>query len=276
MHAIWTGYISFGMVNIPVKLYSATETNRIKFELLVKDDLSHVQYKKVSSHDGRELSLDEIVKGYKVSSDKYVVLENSDFDKVHQSKSDTMEIICFVQETEIDPIYYSKPYYLEPDKNSSKPYALLRKALHNTHKTGIAKFVMRKKEYLVAIKSIDKVLLVNQLRYRENLRDFDDLNLPDNDLLSKDEIEIAESIVEKLTKKFDPSSYEDTYQKDLMDMIEKKAEGEVLESKGTKVKATKVDDLMSALKASLKDAKKQRGSSKKAKNTSNKKSSKSS
>lgn len=264
------------MVNIPVKLYSATETNRIKFELLAKDDLSHVQYKKVSSHDGRELSLDEIVKGYKVSSDKYVILENSDFDKVHQSKSDTMEIICFVQETEIDPIYYSKPYYLEPDKGSSKPYALLRKTLHNTHKIGIAKFVMRKKEYLVAIKSIDKVLLVNQLRYQENLRNFDDLNLPDNDQLSKDEIEIAESIVEKLTKKFDPSSYEDTYQKDLMDMIEKKAEGEVLESKGSKVKATKVDDLMSALKASLKDAKKQRGSSKKTKKTSNKKSSKSS
>lgn len=274
MRAIWSGYISFGMVNIPVKLYSASETNKIKFELLAKDDLSHVQYKKVASQDGRELSLDEIVKGYKISSDKYVILEDSDFDKVHQSKSDTMDIICFVQEDEIDPIYYSKPYYLEPEKSSSKPYALLREALSNTSKIGIAKFVMRKKEYLVAIKTINEVLLVNQLRYQENLRSYDELKLPKKDLPSKDEIKIAESIIEKLTKRYDPSSYHDTYQKDLLDMIEKKAEGEVLEASGSKIKATKVDDLMSTLKASLKNAQKQRSASDRDKKSSRKKGSK--
>jgi len=263
------------MVNIPVKLYSASETNKIKFQLLAKEDLSHVQYKKIASQDGRELSIDEIVKGYKISSDKYVILEDSDFDKVHQSKSDTMDIVCFVKENEIDPIFYSKPYFLEPEKSSSKPYALLREALNNTNKVGIAKFVMRKKEYLVAIKNIDNVLLVNQLRYQENLRDYNDLNLPKKDLLSKDEIELAESIIEKLTQSFDPSTYEDTYQKDLLEMIEKKAEGEVLEAKGSKIKATKVDDLMSTLKASLKDAQKQRNAADRSKKSPRKKSSKS-
>lgn len=271
MRAIWSGAISFGLVNIPVKLYSAAGEEKISFELLAKPDFSKVKYKKVAASDGRDLENDEIIKGYEFSKDKYVIMEDSDFEKVNISKSKAIDLINFVKEEEIDPVYYEKPYYLEPDKNSEKPYALLREALANSKKIGIARFVIRNKEHLGAIKTVGDILLLNQMRYYKDIRSYGELNLPKKDIASSEEVEMAENLIEQLTEHFKPEKFHDSYIEELKKVIEEKANGKVIETKGEKPEATKVDDLMATLKESLKASRsKNRPPAKKSKSSSSK------
>jgi DNA end-binding protein Ku len=251
MRAIWSGAISFGLVNIPVKLYSAAGDSNLDFDMLAKQDLSKIKYARVAVSDGREVAFNDIVKGYQIEKGKYVVLEDKDFEKANAKKTKSIEILNFVQEEEIDPIYFDKPYYLEPDKTASKPYALLREALKKSKKVGIATFVLRNREHIAVIKTSGDVILLNQMRYHSDIRDAQGLNLPGADAASTKEVEMAMKLIDQLTEKFKPAQYKDTYIDELKKLIEAKAEGKTFESKGEAPEPTKVKDLMDILKASL-------------------------
>ena len=256
MRAIWSGAISFGLVNIPVKLYSASGSDKLRFTLLAKSDFSKVQYKKVAESDGRDLNQDDIVKGYEFTKGKFVVMDDDDFQKADQSATSTIDIVCFVKENEIAPLFYKKPYYLEPEKPSSKPYSLLREALVKSGKVGLAKFILRNKEYIGVLKAHDKVLILNQMRYKEDVRNPDKLDLPDTSIeLSESELKMAGKIIDELTTEFDPEDFHDTYTAKVKKLIEKKAEGKVIETEGKKPEKTETDDLMKALKESLRASK---------------------
>jgi DNA end-binding protein Ku len=252
MRSIWSGAISFGLVNIPVKLYSASGENRLDFDMLAQPDLSRVKYKKVAATDGREVENSDIVKGYEFEKGQYVLLDDEDFEKANAKKTKAIELINFVKEDEIDPIYYEKPYYLEPDKNAAKPYALLREALRESQKIGIAKYVLRNREHLAALKTVGDVILLNQMRYYQDLRDFHDLELPSVDNLSKQELQMANLLIDQLTQPFEPEQYKDTYINELKRVIEQKAAGKPIEPRENAPEPTRVDDLMATLKASLK------------------------
>jgi len=273
MRAIWSGAISFGLVNIPVKLYSASGRDKLRFTLLAKSDFSKVQYKKVAGSDGRELSQDDIVKGYEFTKGKFVVMDDDDFQKADRSATSTIEIVCFVKEDEIAPLFYKKPYYLEPDTPSSKPYSLLRKALAKSGKVGLAKFILRNKEYIGVLKADNSVLILNQMRYKEDVRNPDELDLPDTSTeLSESELKMSGKIIDELTTEFDPEDFKDTYTAKLKKLIEKKAEGKVVETEGKKPEKTETDNLMKALKESLRASKSKDSSKKKNKSTEHKES----
>ncbi|MFN6943896.1 MAG: Ku protein [Cytophagaceae bacterium] len=251
MRSIWSGAISFGLVNIPIKLYSAVGDNSLSFSLLSKKDHAPVKYKKVSSLDGEELGTDDIVKGYEFSKGNYVIMDEKDFQKASPEKTKSIEIIHFVYEDEIDPIFFDKPYYLEPDKNATKPYALLREALRKTKKVGIATFVLRNKEYIAVIKPLDDVIVINILRYEADIRDPKQLSLPDSALVNDKELEMAVMLVEQLTEEFNPEKFKDTYTEELKEILEAKARGEVLEIRQKKKAPTQADNLLDTLRASL-------------------------
>lgn len=271
MRAIWSGAISFGLVNIPVKLYSASGSNKLRFTLLAKSDFSKVQYKKVAESDGRELSQDEIARGYEFAKGKFVVINDKDFQKVDQSATSTIEIVCFVKEDEIAPLFYKKPYYLEPVSPSSKPYSLLREALARSGKVGLAKFIMRNREYLGVLKAEGRVLMLNQMRYKEDVRDPGQLNLPDSSIkLSESELDMAGKIIDELTTEFAPEDFHDTYTAKVRKLIEKKAEGRTVETEGKQPEKTETDNLMQALKDSLRASKARDRTGKKKKNVGDK------
>ncbi|MBX9853480.1 MAG: Ku protein [Cytophagaceae bacterium] len=257
MRAIWSGAISFGLVNIPVRLYSAAGEAGISFDMLAKDDLSPIKYQRIAASDGREVPYKDIVKGYEIEKGKYVVLSDKDFEKANAKKTKSIEILNFVDEEEINSIYFDKPYYLEPDKNASKPYALLREALKKSKKVGIASFVLRNREHLAVLKVAGNVIVLNQMRYHADVRDADDLNLPEKDAVSAKETEMAIKLIEQLTEKFQPSHYKDTYVDELKKIIEAKSEGKTIQVKGGEApEPTRVKDLMDVLKASLETNKK--------------------
>lgn len=255
MRAIWSGAISFGLVNIPVRLYSATGDSNLDFDMLAKDDLSPIKYLRVAASDGREVPYKDIVKGYQIEKGKYVVLTDKDFEKASAQKTKSIEILNFVEEEEINPIYFDKPYYLEPDKNAGKPYSLLREALKKSGKVGIATYVLRNREHLAAIKAAGNVIVLNQMRYDSDVRDPNDLNLPEADLISAKELDMANKLIDQLTEKFQPEQYKDTYIDELKKVIEAKSEGKTIEVKGEAPEPTKVKDLMDVLKASLDSSK---------------------
>lgn len=255
MRAIWSGAISFGLVNIPIKLYSAAESNPLSFDMLDKHDHSQIKYKRVNSNTGREVPYEDIVKGYKID-DEYVVLTDADFKKVNIEKTKTLDIVDFVNEDEIDSVYYEKPYYLEPDKNASKSYNLLMEALKKSKKVGVAIFVIRNREHLGVIKPHQNMLILNQIRFQHEIRKPEDLTIPKGKELRGKELEMALALIDQLSGKFEPKSYKDTYTDEIMKMIEMKAKGKTVRAKGKEPKATKPSDLMTLLKASLKQKKK--------------------
>lgn len=250
MRAIWSGSLSFGLVNIPVKLYSAVETKELKFNLLHKDDLSPVRYARVCRRDGKEIPYEDIVKGYEYEPGDFVVLADEDFKKANMKETSSIEIINFAQEKEIDPILFEKPYYLEPEK-SKKPYALLREALEKSKKVGVAKFVLRNKERLGIIRPEDNLIVLEQLRFKEEIRKPDGLKIPEANTSVKKELELALQLIDQLTVQFDPNQYKDTYTKELKDVIEAKAKGKTPRAKGKAPEPVKVHDLMAVLKKSL-------------------------
>jgi DNA end-binding protein Ku len=251
MRAIWSGAIGFGLVNIPVKMFSAVQDSNLDLDMLDKHDNSHIRFKRVNESTGKEVQYADIVKGFKVGR-KYVILDDEDFEAAAPKKSAVIEIEEFVAVTDIDVTYYEAPYFLAPDKGGERSYALLREALADSGKIGIGTYVMRGKEHLCAMKSTEDVILLHRLRFAEEIRDTSELDLPDSRGVKANELEIAKSLIDHMTnKKFSIAKYKDTYHKDLMKIIKAKAKGSfVPEPKFTIVKSN-AKDLMAQLKASL-------------------------
>ena len=254
--AIWKGSISFGLVNIPIALYPATRREELKFRLLRRTDLSPVNYKRVAEKDGREVPWDQIVKGYEYEKGKYVVLREEDFQRVDLEATQTVDIQDFVDQEEIDPMFFYKPYYLEPQKGGDKAYALLRDALKETAKVGIAKVVIKTRQYLAGVKPQDGVLVLELMHFADELADPEKLGLPKKLEVGKREMTMAKSLIDSMTSKWEPEKYKDDYREALMEVIEEKVEagGKEIEEKPRKApKPTKVIDLVSVLQKSLEE-----------------------
>lgn len=255
MRPIWTGAIGFGLVNIPVKMYSATERSELNLDMLDKNDLSRIKYQRINEKSQKPVDWDAIVKGYKIE-DKYVIFDEKDFEAANAKKTKTIEISDFVKEEEIDSTYFETPYYLEPDKSGVRPYALLRAALQKTKKVGIATFVMRNKEGLAILRPSDKVIILNRIRFAEEIRDPNQLALPEEAVIKKAELDMAISLIDQLTSKFDITAFKDTYTEELMKVITAKAKGAKPAPVKMKIVHSATEDLMSQLKASLNTKKK--------------------
>jgi DNA end-binding protein Ku len=252
--AIWKGSISFGLVNIPIALYPATRREELKFRLLRKSDLSPVNYKRVAEKDGKEVPWDEIVKGYEYEKRKYVVLKDEDFERVDLEATQTVDIQDFVDQEEIDPMFFYKPYYLEPQKGGDKAYALLRDALKDSNKVGIAKVVIKTRQYLAGVKPEDSALVLELMHFADELVDTGKLRVPKKTEVGKREINMAKSLIDSMSSKWNPEKYRDDYREALMEVIEEKVEagGKEIEEKPRKApKPTKVIDLVSVLQKSL-------------------------
>jgi DNA end-binding protein Ku len=252
--AIWKGSISFGLVNIPIALYPATRREELKFRLLRKSDLSPVNYKRVAEKDGKEVPWNQIVKGYEYEKGKYVVLKDEDFERVDLEATQTVDIQDFVDQEEIDPIFFYKPYYLEPQKGGDKAYVLLRDALKDSGKVGIAKVVIKTREYLAGVKPEDGVLVLELMHFADELADPGRLHIPKKIEVGKREMNMAKSLIDSMSSKWNPEKYRDDYREALMEVIEEKVEagGKEIEEKPKRApKPTKVIDLVSVLQKSL-------------------------
>jgi DNA end-binding protein Ku len=250
MRPIWKGSINFGLINIPVKLYSAVQDSSLDLDMLDSKDHANIKFKRVNENTGKEVEYADIVKGFKID-DKYVVLEDADFEAADAEKTKTIEILNFVDENEIESIYYEQPYYLQPEKSAAKAYALLRDSLQNAGKVGVTTFVLRNKEALAILKPYKDVIVLNRIRFMQEIRETDELELPKSDNLKPKELEMADKLVEQLTEKFDIHQYKDNYTAKLLKIIKDKAKGKKTVAPKMKVVHKQSDDLMSMLKASL-------------------------
>lgn len=255
MRSLWSGAISFGLIHIPITLYSATKDRALDFDMLRKDDLCPISFARVCRTTGEEVPYDEIVKGYEYREGDYVLLDKEDFKRAAPEKSETIDIEEFVNEDEIDSMYYEKPYYLEPGKGAEKAYVLLREALTQSKKVAVATFVFRSREDLVVLKAHNDVLILNQLRFHEQIRDYRELKLPKKVDVTRKEIEMAIKLVEQLEGKFNPKQFEDTYTEELEKIIQAKAKGKKLKPVPNPAKDTNTTDLIEQLKASLEGGK---------------------
>jgi DNA end-binding protein Ku len=254
--SIWTGAISFGLVTVPVKLYSAVNRKTVRFNQLNAQTGSRINQKRVDASTGEEVAYEDLVKGYEISSDRYVVIEPAELDAVEPKKTKTIDIEDFVDLEDIDPIYYDHPYYLAPGAGGAKPYVLLMQAMRETNKVAIAKVVIRSKESLVAIRPMAEhdVLEMATMLFADEIVDpdrIDDIPSAEDVAINERELEIAEQLVESLAADFEPEKYKDTYREAVLAMIEKKAAGEEIAVQPEAEEAAPVPDLMSALKASL-------------------------
>jgi DNA end-binding protein Ku len=247
--SIWSGAISFGLVNIPVKLQSAVQDDNIDFDMLSKDDLAPIHYARIDSKTGEEIPYKNIVKGYQYAKGKYVVVTDEDFAKARPDIAKTIDILQFVKEDEIDAIYYEKPYYIVPAKGSEKSYKLLLKALDETKTVGIAEFMLRNRAHICALKNQDGVLLLNQLRYHEEVKDIPDVKTSER--ITPKEIQLATKLINQLTETFDPAAFKDTYISELKKVIKAKAAGKHIQIAEPKKTSATVKDLMEVLKQSL-------------------------
>jgi DNA end-binding protein Ku len=244
MRALWSGSLSFGLINIPLKLYSASRPRPLNFRLLQKHSQCETNHKEVPYED--------IVKGYEYRKGDYMVLTDEDFKKAQAEDSRAIEVVSFSEEEDIDPKYYEKPYYLEPDKKAQRAYSLLRQALQDTGKVAIAKFVMKDRQHLAAIKTEGNVLVLNQLRFEDEIRPPEGLAIPKAGQYPKKELDLAVHLINKLTAKFRPEKFKDTYTDKLLKIITAKAKGKKPPKVGKEQQPKgEVFDLMAALKASL-------------------------
>jgi DNA end-binding protein Ku len=249
MRAIWTGAIGFGLVNIPVKLYSAIDETELELDMLDKKDLANIKYQRINERTGKVVPYENIVKGYKVN-DRYVVLTEDDFEKAMPEKTKSIEISSFALEKEIDSMYYENPYFLEPDKSGARAYGLLFQSLKKSGKVGLGSFVLRNKESLCLIKVSGPLLILQKIRFAGELRKPTDLNIP-KESPKPAELKMALTLVDQLTRDFDIKNYKDTYTEKLMKLIEAKAKGKKLAVPEMKVVHSAAGDLMEQLKASL-------------------------
>ena len=255
--AIWSGSISFGLLNVPVKLYSAVSKQTVRFRELREGDSSRVKHKRVAESDGKEVPYDKIVKGYEYAPDQYVVLTKDELSELEPQRSRAIEIQDFVDLDDIDPIYFEQPYYLGPDKGAARAYALLVQAMKESRKVAIARFVLRNKEHLAAIRPMDDVLTLTTMRFHDEVTSPEDL---DGEVFEEEkpkkpearELQMAKQLIESLTGEFKPNGYRDEYREELLDLLESKAAGkEVVSAPTEEPKPTKAPDLMAALEESL-------------------------
>jgi DNA end-binding protein Ku len=257
MHPIWSGVIGFGLVNIPVSLYSPAKEETLDLDFLHAKDRSPVRYARFCREEDKEIAWKDIVRGYKTPRG-YVVLKDEDFAKADARKTKAIDILHFARAEEIDPMYFEKPYYLEPDAKAKKAYLLLCEALRETRTVGVATFVLRSRENLAILMPHDDVLVLNQLRFAHEVESPRDLDLPTaHDVaIPPKELKIAIDLVKKSTEKFRPGAHRDRYLKALQTVIKAKSHGLKVKRNGTPPKATHADDLMAALERSLRTRKK--------------------
>ena len=266
---MWKGTISFGLVNIPVKLHSATENKDVKLRQLHKECQSPIKYEKVCPVCEREIKNDEIVKAYEYAKNKFVTLTDEELEEIQEKNTDkAVEIMDFVQLEEIDPIYFEKSYYLSPNEGGSKAYSLLRRSLQETGKIGVAKMVIRSKEQLAAIRVYENTLVVETIHYPDEVRNVQDVpNVPEEAEMSDKELDTAKLLIDQLSSEFDPEKYKDNYRTALLDLIEEKKNNEQTTTAKEKPVPNNVTNLMEALEASLNRAKKDKPQGEKKKTT---------
>ncbi len=249
----WSGAISFGLVNVPVKLYTAATSRDIQFHQLRASDGSRIQQRRFAVADGEEVTADQLVKGYEVSPGRHAVITTEELESLRPRGTNAIEIEEFVDLAEIDPVYFEKSYYLVPDKGSAKPYALLRAAMQQAGKVGIGRVVMRSKQYVAAIRPAGNALVLATLYLADEVLPQSSLDdLPGDDVdLNERELKMAEQLIAMLAGHFDPAEYEDDYRNRLMELIEAKASGEEVVFQAAEAQPGKVVDLMAALEASI-------------------------
>jgi DNA end-binding protein Ku len=261
MAAIWKGSLTFGLVNIPVELKTAVRADHISFRLLHGEDLSPVKYERVCQAEGEPVPWNEIVKGYEYEKGKFVVLTDEDFKTAALEQSKTIDILDFVKEDEIDPRYFETPYYLVPSKGGEKPYALLREAIRQTGSVGIGKIIMRQTQHLVGVKVVGEALVLEIMRFANELVDSKEFNFPSREAVRPQELQMAEQLVANLAEPFDPTRYTDEYRANLMKIIKAKMKGKKvkLEEPESEAPDSDVLDLMSRLRASLEEGSGKKG-----------------
>jgi DNA end-binding protein Ku len=250
---IWSGTISFGLVTVPVKLYSAVQPKQVRFHQLHASDQVRIEQKRVCTADGEEVSYDEIVKGFEIAPDRYVVIEPEELAALAPKSTRTIDIEDFVELSEIDPIFYDHAYYLVPGEGGEKAYQLLLEAMRGAGKVAVARVVLRSKEHLVAIRPIGNVLGMTTMNFADEIVSVDHLDeLPEQEVeLTSRERDIARQLIESLSVSFDASKYNDTYRQAVLDLIERKAEGKEIAQQPELTPQLSAPDLMSALQASL-------------------------
>jgi DNA end-binding protein Ku len=253
--SIWTGAISFGLVNVPVKLYSAVSKKTVRFHQLHDKDGVRIQQKRVCPADGEEVAYEHIVKGYEITPDQYVIVEPGELEAIEPRKTKTIDIEDFVDQSDIDPIYYDHPYYLMPGTGAAKPYKLLVDAMEDAGKVGIARVVIRQKEQLVALRPADGVLAMSTMNFADEVVGTDRFDDAPGDEIetSKRELDMAKQLIESLSSDWEPDKYRDTYRERVLELIEQKAEGKEIAVQPVE-EPQPVPDLMAALEASVKAA----------------------
>ena len=254
MRSIWTGAIGFGLVNIPIKLFSAVESSTLDLDMLDKKDHANIKFKRVNEHTGKEVPWNNIVRAYNLNG-KYVILSEADFKEAMPEKTKTIAIESFVEESEIDPIYYETSYYIEPEKQGKRAYALLNNALIKSKKAGLGSFVLRNKEHLCLIKASENILVLHRLRFQEEIKDHKELDISAS-APKPAELKMALSLIDQLTQPFDTKKYKDTYNSKLMKLIKARAAGKKTIPHPLKVVHSEKMDLMDQLKESLSNKKK--------------------
>ncbi|HMI57730.1 MAG TPA: Ku protein [Gemmatimonadaceae bacterium] len=258
MASIWKGSLSFGLVNIPVEVRTAIQGDHISFRMLHEEDHTPIKYERVSSTSGDPVPWGEIVKGYEYEKNKYVIITDEDFKTAAVEASKTLEIVDFVKEEEIDPRYFETPYFLVPSKGGEKAYALLREAIRKTGSVGIGKIIMRQKQHLAGIRVVGEALILEIMRFANELIDPETLSLPDSSLVRPQELNMAEQLVTSLAEPFDPTKYTDEYRANLMRLIHGKMKGKKvnLKPEDSPARGSDVMDLMARLRESLESGKK--------------------
>lgn len=252
MAAAWKGTISFGLVSIPVELRTAVQSDHVSFKMLHAEDLAPVKYERVCAKDGEPVPWGEIVKGYEYAKGKYVIITDEDFRAAALASSKTIDILDFVRGEEIDPRFFDTPYYLVPAKGGEKGYALLREAMRTTGSVGVGKVTMHQKQHLAAIKTIGDAMMLETMRFANELVDSSELSFPSSELVRPQELKMATQLVANLAEPFAPEKYTDEYRANLMKIIHAKMKGQKIEAApAEEPESTTVIDLMSRLQASL-------------------------
>ncbi|MDB5137816.1 MAG: Ku protein [Mucilaginibacter sp.] len=250
MRSIWKGSIGFGLVSIPIKLYSAVQTSSLDLDMLDSRDHSHIRYQRVNEHTHKEVPYDKIVKAYKLN-DEYVVVEERDFEDAAPEKSKVIEIESFVDIADVNPMFYETSYYTEPDTKKNKAYALLLQALKKSGKAGLARFVLRSTESLCIVHPVEHVLVVTRIRFGQEIRSTEDLNIDNDVVVSKKELDVGLALINQYAEDFDVSKFKDEYNDELLKIIKAKAKGKRPTIKKLKPHKAKGDDLYAQLMESL-------------------------
>jgi len=255
MKAIWKGFLNFGLISIPINLYSASIERQLNFHLFHQKDKGRIRFAKICKKDKKEIPFEDIIKGYEYSKGKYVFLKDEDFEKANVHKTNSIDIIGFTNEEEIDSIFFDKPYFLTPDIKNQKPFCLLTKGLEKTKKVALAQFVLHSHEHLCIIKPHQNILVLNQLRYANEIKSFKDFKITFRKFSSK-ELNLVIKFITELTTKFNPKKYKDTYVQDLKKIITQKIKGKKIVPIGSKPTISKQAEIFTLLEKSLKQRKK--------------------